>query len=91
MGRWYRYYREPITMLGRRVQSGVLVWTLILMGFFTFGVTWICLIVTFVLDRREAAINVPAIQPTSTLQPAPTGRRLSPSTRATLRQSQAVT
>lgn len=70
MGRWHRYYQEPTTELGRRVRSNVLVWMLIVMGFFTFGVTWICLIVIFVLDRREAANNVPAIQPTPTAKPA---------------------
>ena len=87
MGRWYRYYREPTTELGRRVRSNVLVWMLVVMGFFTFGVTWICLIVIFVLDRREAVNNVPAVQPTPTVKPAPKERRPSPSTSAAPRQS----
>ena len=42
---WRRYYYyEPTTKAGRRVQTATYVLTLFLLGFFTFGVTWICLV-----------------------------------------------
>tara|TARA_B100000674_G_scaffold128790_1_gene99210 strand:+ start:273 stop:725 length:453 start_codon:yes stop_codon:yes gene_type:complete len=53
MGRWYRYYQEPTTELGRRVQFGVLVVVLIAMGFFTWGATWICLAVLGILWAKD--------------------------------------
>ena len=53
MGRWYRYYQEPTTELGRRVQFGVLVVVLIAMGFFTWGATWICLAVLGILWAKN--------------------------------------
>ena len=53
MGRWHRYYQEPTTELGRRVQFGVLVVVLIAMGFFTWGATWICLPVLGILWAKD--------------------------------------
>ncbi len=53
MGRWHRYYQEPATELGRRLQFGVLMVVLIALGFFTWGATWIWLALLGILWAKD--------------------------------------